>query len=194
MKKVGISVVSGLSVGIIAAALIVALASGQQTGPSPEKQAFERTRQAQEAVDAARPHAPKTSPGPSLAPRSTSCPIDVSKIQTGIVDFRFGPYGKALVNIASVVSTGKIAYTVLAGAQDDDPKQGIVIVVPQDRDSCATLAGLSPQPTPQTYLSPSNGGGALKIVQVDGDTVVLQDALGKVVRFNYVQGRFLAGS
>lgn len=163
----------------------VAIASGTippTGGPSASKLAvIERERQLQDAASR-QPHGVKH---PEQKP-ATSCPV---KSKPLIYPFRFGPFygGKNLVNVASVVSSAGISYTVFAGALDASPEQGVMLVL-RNEDPCASAAGTIPSYL-HAYLAPTRTG-ALTIVGPSVDSVTFVSASGSRGTFNYLTGQF----
>jgi hypothetical protein len=99
----------------------------------------------------------------------------------------FGPFkgGAYMTNIAWVVASSRVDYTVYAGAMDADPQQGILLV----------LRGAGPPDyiggsTALLYRWPSRVG-VLTIESIAGDTLLVQAQDGSQARFNLVTGQFL---
>jgi len=170
---------------------VVTTAIGQGGQEPPEKQAVLAAEQARQAAAEKAPHAPKH---PEITP-VPSCPVDVAKVQTGIIPFRFGPFsgGRNLVNVASAVSRNGVPFIIYAGALDDDQQQGVLLVREEETDPCAVAAELVPIPQLYQYLTPVRTG-ALTLAQVEGDTVVFTTPGGVTGAFNYVVGSFVEQS
>jgi hypothetical protein len=187
-----------LVIGIIAGAFWATDTIGQDGGKEtglpddfakfpPEKQALELQERADREAAEARPHAPKQAgPSPIL-----SCPGDVASFETAISPFTFGPFpgGKNLVNEAGVASDKGEPYRVFAGALDEDPAQGVIIVLPESLDPCATAAGVLPLKELQTFVLPAKSGAAT-LTAVEGDLVSFQTPGGTKGQFNFTTGPF----
>jgi len=156
----------------------------------PEKPALELAERAERAAAEAGPHAPKVATGALVI----SCPVDLTKVPTGVWPFEFGPFpgGRSLVNEASAISSLGVPYRIFAGALDEDPEQGLVMVAPSSADPCATSAGLIPQEQLRFHQTLSRSG-PVTIIQIDGDAVIFSDSTGKEGRLNYVTGQFDGG-
>jgi hypothetical protein len=152
----------------------------------PNKRALELELCEEREAAEAGPHASKE---PESIP-VLSCPSDVTDLETGIAPHQPGPFGRNIINEAQVISSDKIPYRIFAGALDDDPQRGRLIVLEVVRDACAVAAGLAPAPTPKTFTLPVKSGAAT-ITAIEGDLIAYETASGTKGRFRYPTGEFL---
>lgn len=185
-RTVGILVMA--AVGALALAATALAASGSNGGlgvTAAQKQAFLSQVQAARATAATLPRAPKPSGTNARPPASCS-----TTVQTGIGPFRGGPFhgGNSMTTVAWVVSSQGVPYVIYAGALDEDPQQGVLVVLRLNRDPCAAATGGS-DTYQRTYNDPSRQG-ALTLTAIDGDRVIFTSANGSTGAFNYVTGQY----
>jgi len=151
-----------------------------------EKQVVELEELAECEAAEAGYHAPKI---PDASP-VLSCPLDVKTVVTGVFPYNGGPFGRYVVNEASAVSSRGVPYRIFAGALDPDSQQGVLLVLQQSIDPCATAAGLLPHFEPQSFTLPVKTGG-VTLTAIEGDLVSFETAGGNKGQFNYTTGEFL---
>lgn len=123
---------------------------------------------AQAAAEKGR-HAPKPQ-NAAVPARARSCPI---RVEPGVYPILGGPppgYHK-LVNRA-VISRGDAAFVVFAGSADENPWQGILVVMRLDSDPCRTTTSYT-----RRYDVPGLAGPAT-VESISGDAVIYRTAAG----------------
>jgi hypothetical protein len=193
MRRVLVLAVSTVVViAAVFAGLVVSGAIGEDsTDIPPEELAFQTAEAARQATAEAGPHATKNPITPVLScpderalhPETGIWPVDPTK--PALFGWR-GP----VENAATVLASNGVAYTIAAGALEEDGQQGILIVMGIQTDPCAAMAGLAPNYEPQYYETPFRGG-PVTLTQIDGDTVVFQTADGTEGRLDFVTGTFI---
>ncbi len=158
----------------------------------PEKQAIELQERAECEAAEAGYHAPKIADASPVL----SCPIDLASVKTGIFEYdpkyQPPPFWRegTLVNIATAVSSQGVPYTVYAGTGIDS-QQGVVFVLQETTDPCATAAGLLPRGELRTFVLPGNSG-AVTLTAIEGDLVSFETADGTKGKFDYTAGQFVS--
>ena len=96
--------------------------------------------------------------------------------------------GKNLVNQALVLSSEGAAYGIDAGALENNPRQGILLVERENMDTCANPTGTGT--FRRSYETPLQQG-AVTLTKIEGNIVVFSIADGDTGRFNVVTEQFL---
>jgi hypothetical protein len=191
-----IAAIAGAALAATGTAAVVTSAEGIGP-PSPEnsiptdippaKQAFLRTQATGQAQRAATARPIVHNPA-SLPTLPASCPVDV---HPGVITpFCFGPFpgGKGLVNDVGALSPDGWPYMIYAGATDDDPPQGSIVVI-KESNPC-----LDPDRKQtyiiKTYLTPYRKG-AVTITSVAGSIILFTLPDGTSGGFDFVTGQYL---
>lgn len=177
----GVAAATILVAGAYAASSPPPVSIGQDE-PAYKQAVVQAERAAQAAANQARP----AKPAPQRP--STSCPTKIAD-QVSRFDHNQFLGGPNLVSTASFTSTNGAHFTIYSGGSDTDAATGVILVNKDgDDDPCAALAG-----TNTTYsrsYTYTAAPGPLTIERFDGDSLILQDGVGRSVTFNVVSGTF----
>jgi hypothetical protein len=192
-KRISVLVIFAAALVILSIFTMVRASSRFFVGPPP-KHTAEAQETARVATAAAGPHAPKPDLGLATATEPASCPHPGPKAAyVGPVDPDTGPlpFFASEVNITSeAISTlGSNYYSVWVGAPGDNPNQGLIRVLVDSADPCASRRLGTTTPTMMTdYTTPR---GPLTAIKVEGNILFYNVTSGGSGRFNFVTGQFL---
>lgn len=182
------SIIGGITSLVLVATVMAATSAGT---PPPSKATQVQQEMAAQATAAAKsPHATKQ-PKQTVA----SCPEPSGGQATIVPRSNIDPAAARSVNITNGAtippSQGRpFDYLIIAGALQNNPQQGVLVVIRQPKDPCAQ----GPQGQTKLYNSPFQQG-ALTLTQISGDTVSFTTAAsgtaaGGTGQFNYITGQF----
>ncbi len=160
----------------------------------PPKQTVEAQETARVATAEAGRHAPKPNPGLPTATEPLWCPWPGPQATyVGAVGPDTGPVpffaGEVHITSKAVLTLGGDYYTIWLGAPGDHPNQGLIRVLVQSADPCASHRLGTETPTTMTdYTTPR---GPLTAIKVEGGILFYDIAGGGSGRLNFVTGQFL---
>ncbi len=169
-------------------------ASSTFFGEPPPKQTAEAQEISRVATAQAGPHAPKPSLGSPTSTEPPSCPWPgLQATYVGPVGSDTGPvpFFASEVDITSkaVLTLGTDTYTMWLGAPGDHPNQGLIRLLVQSADPCAShRLGTT---TPSTMTDYSTPKGPLTATKIEGNVLFYNIAGGGSGRFNFVTRQFV---
>lgn len=184
-RVVLISAGSLAAISLLAGGVVLASAAGVSSATArltASKQAVVDRERAEQARLLALPQHAKPLSQPALLPNEAPNHAPSIRAYRGFGPFKGGAY---MTNIAWVVASSRVDYTVYAGALDSEPQQGILVVF-RGADPPDYVGGSAAS----LYWWPSKTG-ELTIAGIAGDTLVVRAQDGSTARFNLITGQFL---
>src|SRR5574341_501524 len=159
----------------------------------PVKQTAEAHETARVATAEAGPHAPKPDLGLPTATEPASCPHPGPATYVGPLGPNTGapPFfvREVIITSEAIVTFGGNYYSIWVGAPGDNPDQGLIRVLVDTADPCASHRLGTTTPTVMTdYPAPK---GPLTAIKVEGSILFYNIAGGGAGHFNFVTGQFL---
>ena len=181
-----------ISLLVVVIALVVAgiyTVARAQTGITipPGKATFEAR---EKVLDATRNAVPTIAKTPLLISPYASCPRPTPSIMGIFIGAGHGPFGgRDIINNQAVVkSSAGFYYELWVGAPEEHPNQGLIRIVEDDPDPCASSAKGTAFPSMRDFIYPK---GPITLTSIEGDIVVLSVPGGGIARFNVVTDQFL---
>ncbi len=192
-KRISFLVVLAAVLVMVSILTVVCANSAVFMGPPP-KQTAEAQETARVSTAEAGPHAPKPGLGSATATEPASCPHPgPTASYVGPVGPDTGPlpFFASEVNMTSeaILALGGDYYSIWLGAPGNNPNQGLIRVLVDSADACASHRLGTTTPTRMTdYSTPK---GPLTATKVEGNILLYNIAGGGSGCFNFVTGQFL---
>lgn len=192
-KRISVLVVFAAVLAIVSIFTVVRAGSAFFVGPPP-KQTAEARETARVATAEAGPHAPKPALGLPTSTEPASCPHPGPQAAyVGPVGPDTGPLpffaSEVKITSEAVLTLGRDYYSIWVGAPGDHPNQGLIRVLVDSADPCASHRLGTTTPTVMTdYSTPR---GPLTAIKVEGNILFYNIAGGGSGRFNFVTGQFV---
>lgn len=192
-KRISILVILVVALAVVGIFTIARARSTFFVEP-PVKQTAEAQQTASVATAEAGPRAPKPDLSLPTATEPASCPFPgpgASYVATPGPDTGAPPFDarEFIITTKAIAAFGGNYYTIWTGAPSDTPYQGLIRVITDSADPCAShRLGTT---TPSTMVDYSAPKGPLTATKVDGAILFYDIAGGGSGRFNFVTGQFL---
>ncbi len=192
-KRISILVISVLIVAMVSI-FTIARANTTPFVEPPAKQTFEAVQTQLQATAETGPHAPKSDLSLPTATKPASCPFPgpgATYVATPGPDTGAPPFDarEFIITTKAIAAFGGNYYTIWVGAPTNEPNQGLIRVLVDSADPCAShRLGTT---TPSTMTDYTTSKGPLTATKVEGNILFFSTEGGGTGQFNFVTGQFL---